>query len=1031
MSSHARIIALIVMLVSITSLAQTGVSSSNSMCRQAGIDLVIIANTSYAFVAVGRECTINFTIENEGTADAPSTNLTIFLNGTEFKNITLPSLPAGNSTFYNMTYSPVSQCTLSFEAYVDIEGAIPETNEGNNYILSEFRAVAFSTLPSTENVGNSLSQVRAYNITDGASHMFGIEGCDQRLYVVNEHGIEVGNTSDDPIGLGYISVVGNGIYFAVISSASGTCECVLYADLYVDLEPLGCTLQYSTYLPIEGEPLSMNASVKNSGTMNTTELVYLELFQEGNPTHLKYHIFSGIQAGATRSVPWSGIVLPRGQNTLKMVADLPGRINESNEQNNIINSSVNIIPKIGFGKFETGIISTGASVYYAVLLDTNMHTFNLTGANGTDFDLYLLDPSGMEILSSIHGYPETISYAAPSAGWHYLRVASYVGSGTYNLTADLNYTPPTPPPASDFAINISSSVMTVLRGENATFEVHIDGLNDFMQNVTLACAFAEDYPELSSFSPSINDTELSPGEYAVITFDTSNMLEGKTYNFSLNGTSTNGTVREAGLSVVIAPLSSFTLSCAPANVSLYPGESSTVVVTVVSPSLYPENISIALSAHLYGLGTNITATFDNDVILPSEWQTSSNLTIMVGSNAYIGSHTIVVNATCQTPYGPVSSTLDVPIYVLHPPAPFALSVDPSQREATQSGGTVFFNVSSTFASSFSTSDSVALAFSVPNGLSCSANNSLLNRSYNMTRLTVIVASGLSEGSYNITIHGTFASGSETYSHNATAVVIISHPTGGSYTLDVGPRLRSITAGGSTTYSIVSISYYGFSSLVSLACSVSPQDESIQTTLLPTEIIPTPTGAVSSLYIVTSGTTPPGEYIITVHASGGGISMNSSVTLSVTANTNATAGIRLRAPGGKSGLAGNQVSYVFKVTNTGTTLDSFVLSGASSLRWTVRIGTVNSATDTLGNVFPNETRNVTVTVLIPPGAASGDVDTLTLTASSTLDPMYSVVSRVQTTVTTTGCCGMIYYTLAFPAFVVALIMVMGFVRGKKR
>lgn len=82
------------------------------------------------------------------------------------------------------------------------------------------------------------------------------------------------------------------------------------------------------------------------------------------------------------------------------------------------------------------------------------------------------------------------------------------------------------------------------------------------------------------------------------------------------------------------------------------------------------------------------------------------------------------------------------------------------------------------------------------------------------------------------------------------------------------------------------------------------------------------------------------------------------------------------PEAKGGNAGDNLQYTVKVTNLGNIKDSFDLSAQSALGWSV------SLTPTyLEDVPPNTTATATLTVTIPNNAQPGEIDNITVTATS--------------------------------------------------
>ncbi|MCW3055014.1 MAG: Alkaline phosphatase precursor [Chthonomonadales bacterium] len=123
----------------------------------------------------------------------------------------------------------------------------------------------------------------------------------------------------------------------------------------------------------------------------------------------------------------------------------------------------------------------------------------------------------------------------------------------------------------------------------------------------------------------------------------------------------------------------------------------------------------------------------------------------------------------------------------------------------------------------------------------------------------------------------------------------------SFTLALTPPSHAITSGGTTTYTATVTSVNGFSSPVTFSITGLPAGAT--GTFSPTSATPTANGATSTLTLVTTGapgsltstiqsvgkptrvTTAEGTYTLTVTATGGGISRQSTVTLTITANNN--------------------------------------------------------------------------------------------------------------------------------------------------
>ncbi|TLM98665.1 MAG: hypothetical protein FDZ75_01840, partial [Actinobacteria bacterium] len=91
----------------------------------------------------------------------------------------------------------------------------------------------------------------------------------------------------------------------------------------------------------------------------------------------------------------------------------------------------------------TGTLGGGdeLDVYSVELRQFENVTFDLSGGEGTDFDLTLLGPGASvaswsegEVGSLSESYPESLHYTAPVAGRYYVLVERYSGTGPYTLS---------------------------------------------------------------------------------------------------------------------------------------------------------------------------------------------------------------------------------------------------------------------------------------------------------------------------------------------------------------------------------------------------------------------------------------------------------------------------------------------------------------------------------------------------------------------------------------------------------------------
>jgi hypothetical protein len=109
-----------------------------------------------------------------------------------------------------------------------------------------------------------------------------------------------------------------------------------------------------------------------------------------------------------------------------------------------------------------------------------------------------------------------------------------------------------------------------------------------------------------------------------------------------------------------------------------------------------------------------------------------------------------------------------------------------------------------------------------------------------------------------------------------------------------------------------------------------------------------------------------------------------------------------SPASASGAAraGDSVSYHFTVRNLGYTTDSFNLSTAGgTYAASIFQSDCTTASSSTGSLTAGQTADVCVTVTVPGGAAQGDTDAKTLTATSAGSPTVSASSSITTNAVT--------------------------------
>jgi len=133
----------------------------------------------------------------------------------------------------------------------------------------------------------------------------------------------------------------------------------------------------------------------------------------------------------------------------------------------------------------------------------------------------------------------------------------------------------------------------------------------------------------------------------------------------------------------------------------------------------------------------------------------------------------------------------------------------------------------------------------------------------------------SPGTYTLTITAT--SGGVT--RRATVQLIVAAAGTPMFALAAAPASQSVAAGGATTYVVTVTGSNGFSSPVDLSVTGLPSGAT--GAFSPVQVMPTATGATSTLTVATTGSTPAGTSTLTITGASGNLTQQATVSLTVT------------------------------------------------------------------------------------------------------------------------------------------------------
>jgi alpha-tubulin suppressor-like RCC1 family protein len=215
-------------------------------------------------------------------------------------------------------------------------------------------------------------------------------------------------------------------------------------------------------------------------------------------------------------------------------------------------------------------------------------------------------------------------------------VGAAVAPGTYNLTVDGTGTPGnrstpltlTVSAAPDYTLSLAPAALTITQGANAPTTVTITRTN-FTGAVTLNLGGAPT-GVTGSFNPAA-----PTGTSSTLTVSVGAAVAPGVYNLTVDGSGTAGS-RSTPLTLTVSPTSDYSLSLAPAALTIVKGENGSSTVTIART-----NFTGAVTLGLTGAPTGVTGAFTP----AAPTGTSATLTVNVSYLATPGVYNLTVTGT--------------------------------------------------------------------------------------------------------------------------------------------------------------------------------------------------------------------------------------------------------------------------------------------------------------------------------------------------------------------------------------------------
>src|SRR6184192_3364862 len=427
-------------------------------------------------------------------------------------------------------------------------------------------------------------------------------------------------------------------------------------------------------------------------------------------------------------------------------------------------------------------------------------------------------------------------------------VGAAVAPGVYNLTVAGSGSPGnrstplslTVSAAPDYALSLAPAALTIGQGATGTSAVTITRTN-FTGPVTLSLGTAP-AGVTGSFSPAA-----PTGTSSTLTVSVGAAVAPGIYNLTVDGTGSPGN-RSTPLTLTVSAAPDYTLSLAPAALTIAQGATGTTTLTITRT-----NFTGAVTLSLGNAPTGVTGSFNP----AAPTGTSSTLTVSVGAAVLPGTYNLTV-AGIGTPGNrstPLTLTVsEAPDYTLSL-SPAALTVDPGAT------GTTTVTIART---NFTGAVTLSLG-NAPTGVTGSFNPAAPTGT--SSTLTVSVGAAVAAGTYNLTVDGTGAPGNR----STPLTLTVSAP--GDYTLSLTPAELTVEQGATGT-ATVTITRTNFTGAVTLSLGNAPSG--VTGSFNPAA----PTGTNSTLTVGVGAAVAPGVYNLTVGGTGSPGNRSTPLTLTV-------------------------------------------------------------------------------------------------------------------------------------------------------
>ncbi|MCX9085306.1 MAG: Ig-like domain-containing protein [Candidatus Methanoperedens sp.] len=326
-------------------------SSCNIASADTSPDLIVQDITwSPTNPSLGDTVTFTTTIQNQGNGTSNAGYVYFYLDGlvTPLTSKTFTTINAGSTTTVSFTWG-AQAVSHSFEAVVDKDNKIPESDETNNEktitfsaSLSDLIIQEITPSPTNPSIGDQVTFTTIIkNQGSGSSSngrvYFYLDGSTSHLTYKDFGGLSAGASAT--ISFTWNALSGSHTFRGLVDKDNTipesdetnndktiTCCSTSLSDLVVQ------DITWYPTNPSIGDQVTFTTIIKNQGSgSSSNNRVYFYL--DGSTSHLTYKDFGGLSAGATTTVTFAWNVLS-GSHTFRGLVDKDNTIPESVETNN-------------------------------------------------------------------------------------------------------------------------------------------------------------------------------------------------------------------------------------------------------------------------------------------------------------------------------------------------------------------------------------------------------------------------------------------------------------------------------------------------------------------------------------------------------------------------------------------------------------------------------------------------------------------------------------------------------------------------